>query len=266
MDNVLDKTVDMLVTLLCAGSDQDDLMELSSYNGKSGPHQVDAGATLGIGNMMPSMSYTSFVGDREFAIDSGLLLESPQDLLGLKSEVSMFADDYLNWVGIEKLNRRPRNLWVASANCDLYALHHRKIGPQGIDSYGVRVGAINKHGKPVQTVIQGTKETGGSSAGSQLVLAASVIEDNYRPNTFLAKVSDSVGVAFAVPNGEHLSLFKLRDGPYSGSKRRPLMHWVASHIRRTATKETDVKEHLRGITEFEIDGLRVCLDANKRIK
>ncbi len=254
----------MLCALICAQSDQDGLGDLSSYIGRKGPTQVDAGSTLGIDEMKPAMAFTSMAGDREFATDKDLLLESPQDLLGIKTEVALVHSGGVRWIGIKKLSKRPRNIWVASSGCDLYEMHHRSIGPTGSDTYGVRVGAISKSGRPVPTVIQGTRDSGSNAFFDQLILAASMVEDSYRPGTFLAQVSDSVGVAFAVPHGDHLDVFKLRDGPLNGSRRKALMHWVASHVRRSKDKEFQVKEHLRGVSEFDIDGLHVKLDANRR--
>lgn len=39
---------------------------------------------------------------------------------------------------------------------------------------------------------------------------------------------------------------------------------MSGHVRKTAKKEVEVREHLRGITQFEIDGLKVRLEANQR--
>lgn len=264
MNKTIESTVDMLCALICANSDQDGVGSISGYKVRTGPHQVDAGSTLGLQDMHPSMAYTSIAEDREFATDSGLLLNSPQDILGKSSEVALVYEDGVRWVGVQKLSKRPRNLWVASPGCDLYAMHTRDIGQSGSDFYGVRVAAINKSGRPVVTSIQGTRDAGSNAFFNQLVLAASVIEDNHRSGTFLAKVSDSVGLAFAVPDGDHVELFKLRDGPYQGSRRKAIMHWVAGHVRKTATKDAKVREYLRGVTEFDIDGLHVRLEANQR--
>lgn len=52
------------------------------------------------------------------------------------------------------------------------------------------------------------------------------------------------------------SLFYARQAPLSESgRRRPILHWVRSHQRRLATGiDIDIEKHLRGVTEFEMDG------------
>lgn len=52
------------------------------------------------------------------------------------------------------------------------------------------------------------------------------------------------------------SLFYARSAPISESgRRRPILHWVRSHQRRLKEGiDIDVLKHLRGITDFEMDG------------
>jgi hypothetical protein len=57
---------------------------------------------------------------------------------------------------------------------------------------------------------------------------------------------------------EHVkSLFYARDLPVTETgRKRPILHWVQAHARRIqAGIEVDVCKHLRGITEFDMDGL-----------
>ena len=70
-----------------------------------------------------------------------------------------------------------------------------------------------------------------------LVLAASIMEDAHRSGVFTATVKDHCAITVPVPDGEHLDVFKLRDGPLiPGSQRkRAILHWVARHIRRQPT-------------------------------
>jgi hypothetical protein len=58
---------------------------------------------------------------------------------------------------------------------------------------------------------------------------------------------------------EHVkSLFYARNLPVTETgRKRPILHWVKAHARRIAEgTDIDVRKHLRGITEFEMDGLR----------
>jgi hypothetical protein len=57
---------------------------------------------------------------------------------------------------------------------------------------------------------------------------------------------------------EHVkSLFYARSLPVTETgRKRPILHWVQAHARRIqAGIEVDVRKHLRGITEFDMDGL-----------
>jgi len=96
-----------------------------------------------------------------------------------------------------------------------------------------------------------------------MILAASIIEDVGRTGCFTASVQDSAGVIFPVPYGAQVELFQLRDGPYTpGGRRKAILHWVAKHLRRSGNKESPVKEHMRGVHEFTVDGLMIRLSAN----
>jgi hypothetical protein len=58
---------------------------------------------------------------------------------------------------------------------------------------------------------------------------------------------------------EHVkSLFYARTLPVTETgRKRPILHWVQAHARRLREGiEVDVRKHLRGITEFEMDGLK----------
>lgn len=61
---------------------------------------------------------------------------------------------------------------------------------------------------------------------------------------------------------EHVkSLFYARSLPVTESgRKRPILHWVRAHARRMREgTDIDVRRHLRGITEFEMDGLRFAI-------
>jgi hypothetical protein len=61
---------------------------------------------------------------------------------------------------------------------------------------------------------------------------------------------------------EHIkSLFYARSLPVTETgRKRPILHWVKAHARRLAEGiDVDVRKHLRGITEFEMDGLRFAI-------
>jgi hypothetical protein len=258
----IDEVATMLAHLVCADS-QDDVCAVENPLGTV----EDAGQRLRFEPIRPSLAYTGQIGDgdRLFTKDAGLLLQTPQDLIGRQSEIALFDVDVLKWVAFKKLYKRPRGVWVASPGADLYEVHQRFIQADGKSDYQKRVAAISKTGKPVQTIIEGSRREAASeqngywSDGELVVLAASIIEDSVRPGSFQATVKDDAGVIFPVPQGEHLEVFRLRDGPLSGSRRKALLHWVARHTRRTGRGVADVKAHLRGVHQFDIDGFNVTL-------
>lgn len=259
MSRQIDQIATMLAHFVCAESG-DNAKDFGKPQAKQLSIQHDAGVRLRFDPLKPAMAYTAQInGEREFALDAALLLQTPQDLLGKLTEIALVFSDTVKWSAFKKLNKRPPGIWVASPGADLYEYHSRFIQANGISDYRKRVAAISKTGKPVQVIIEGTKDQGGAADGVFLVLAASMVEDSIRPGAFQATVKERAGVIFPVPQGEHLDVFKLRDGPMTGNRRKSLLHWVAKHTRRTPAGQAVVKEHLRGVHKFEIDGFDVTL-------
>ena len=260
--NTIDAIENMLAHLVCA--DQlECLNPLSVHKQKQLSTSVDAGAKLRFNPIYPSVAFTTQIGtEREFALNANLLLHTPQDLLGSKTEVALVSTDFVKWSAFKKIFKRPIGVWVEKPGADLYEYHSRFIRADGSADYCKRVAAIDKKGNPVRVVITGTHDQSSRQPdGELLILAASIVEDANRPGTFQTTVSDGVGVILPVPQGEHLDIFRLRDSPCTaGGRRKPLLHWVAKHLRKTAKAEVEVKEHLRGVHQFGIDGLRVTLN------
>lgn len=262
MNEQIDKITIMLSHFICADSEED-TNALSKHTIKQLATEIDAGVKLRFDPIKPHIAYTAQIGaDREFALDSHLLLNTPQDLIGKMTEIALFDDACVKWSAFRKIGKRPRGIWVSSSGADLYEYHQRIIYTDGSSSYSKRVAAISRSGKPVRVIIEGTKnQSCYPPDGELLILAASIIEDSMRPGVFKACVKEQCGVILPVPQGEHLDVFRLRDGPMNGNRRMALLHWVSKHTRRTLFKETVVKKHLRGVHEFDIDGLNVRLDA-----
>lgn len=81
---------------------------------------------------------------------------------------------------------------------------------------------------------------------------------------WLAETREDVGISIPMHmrlglNKEHVkSLFYARSLPVTETgRKRPILHWVHAHQRRIREGiDVDVRPHLRGITEFEMDGLQ----------
>lgn len=258
MNDQMDAVATMLSHFVCADAGEN--LSHSRYLTRGVGMSYDAGCVLRFDPLQPTIAVTAEIGgDRLFATDPRLLLNPPQDIIGHKAEIALVTAEVIKWTAFRRVLKRPRGVWVANPRADLYEVHSRFIRQDGSSDYVKRIAAIDKRGNPVRAIIEGTKDQGVAPDGELLVMAASIIEDSARPGVFTATVMDSVGVTFPVPDGEHLDVFRLRDGPNKGGRRRPLLHWVAQHIRRTAKVESTVREHLRGIHQFSIDGFDVTL-------
>lgn len=263
--NELDQVQDLLTHFICADKNDTSLLELSRFKTPKNVgvgFEIDAGARFNFSPRSPTTAYVCDLSEsREFARDARLLLNTPQDILGNHAEIALVDGQVIKWACFRKLNKRPHGIWVAKTGASLYEYHSRFITASGESNYAKRVAAIDKQGNPVAVIIEGTKNQGVEPDGVALILASSVIEDANRPGCFKATIKDSVGVIVPVKQGHHLELFKLRDGPNLGNRKRPLLHWVASHLKKNSERQWDVKAHLRGVHEFVIDGMSVRLEA-----
>lgn len=94
-------------------------------------------------------------------------------------------------------------------------------------------------------------------------IAAEVINAwSDRRHQWQVTTSEHVINAYQTPlilgvTAEHVkSLFYARSLPVTeGGRKRPILHWVRAHERRIAAGvDVDVRKHLRGITEFSMEG------------
>jgi hypothetical protein len=263
--NDLDKVQDMLAHFICADAEIESNKELTGYQKMSELlTEIDSGFVHKFQPRFPTVAYGSEMGgERIFANYAELLLESPQDLLGKHTEVTIVGEDRILWSCLRRIHKIPKGVWLSKAGADLYEYHTRAMFPDGSSKYFTRVAAIDKKGNPVKALIVGTRNVGNENDSMALILAASIVEDAHRPDVIRATLSDSVGITLPIKQGKHLELFKLRDGPAApGGRRRPLMHWVASHVRKSVAKQCPVSKYLRGVHEFDIDGLHVKLEAS----
>ena len=265
MPDEMSSVEEMLARFICADAQDMSLMELSKFGMSKNVNvgmEVDAGARFAFEPQFPTVAYTVDLSEsRDIATDARLLLNTPQDIIGTRTEIALIDTNAIKWACFKKIFKRPRGIFVASNGADLYEYHSRFIYSDGRSDYRKRVAAISKDGRPIPVIIEGTRNNGVEPDGVALVMASSIIEDATRPDTFKVTVKDHVGVVFPVRQGLHLDIFKLRDGPAVGSRKKPLLHWVASHMRKNAHKQWDVKEHLRGVHEFRMDGFHVKLEA-----
>jgi hypothetical protein len=269
MENVTDKLETLILLALDANhTDQKagTVIRDKSTGGIASLH--DQGELLRFEDMRPDSAYTFDMMDKEriFTATPDYLLTHPSEVLGEESEVVMLSGDTLKWRGFRRLRSAPKGVACLGKASHWYEMHTRFVDSSGNGDYCKRLIPIDKTGRPLFAKIQGHIVCAPNKEGEMLVICSSVIEDAHRSNAMLAAVKDATEIKFPVPLGDYKELFSDREGPYSGSRKKAIVHWVAKHLRSsTRGKEHAVKQHTRGIQEFKIDGLRVKLSPNTRL-
>lgn len=214
-------------------------------------------------DMKPSSSYCTGYGERIYAEKSSLLMCHPSEIIGDEQEISMLDEEGLLWIGIRKTNKAPRGLWTAGKYSHLYEVHIRKTLVSGHNSYTKHIVPIDKTGNPLHSLIYGGNKT-SREYGSVIITCCSIIEDALRKDAMLCSIKDGVEIKFPVPINDYKKYFSDRDGPYVGSRKKQIIHWVAQHLRRSQLtgSESTVKRHVRGIQEFSVDGLKIRIEHN----
>lgn len=226
----------------------------------------DQGEILTFDAMKPQSAFTFDMqgNDRIFAGSKEYLLDHPAEVIGDSLEVMMLLPDgRLKWQGFRLLPKKPKRVACLGKASHWYELHHRLIYPNGQGQYVKRVVPINKNGDALLAKIDGHFVCVPNIEGQHLYIAASMLEDARRTNAMLAEVKGDTGIKFPVPLDDYQSIFSSREGPMIGDRRKAIIHWVAKHLRRSSKGNThEVKRHVRGVDEINIDGLRIKITPN----
>lgn len=263
-----DAIVDVLARMLCGDTPIDDSSKESVVQdirkAKMARMCSSAEFLFTFGSMQPSRAYTfdATDDDRLYAFSSDLLADAPDNIIGDKAEILVMDGDVAKWCGLRRTNRLPRGLCTLTKCRALYEIHFRKLNGEGAGEYNRSMVGVTTQGKPTKVLIpKGSKP--GNEELETLSLVASVIEDARRPQTMLAEFVDGASLVMPVHLDDYLELFSIRDAPLTpAGRRRALLHWVATHKRRKKTRTVKVAEHLRGVSEFTVDGLTVRLTPN----
>lgn len=110
--------------------------------------------------------------------------------------------------------------------------------------------------RPEDIIKHDVRNLSNYSAGAISLLADRRYLWNIRTTESMGPVGDAI-IDFGVEEEMVKSLVFARDEPLTmAGRKRPILHWVAAHKRRIEMKiDVDVRKHLRGITEFKIEGL-----------
>lgn len=270
MEQLTDKMETMILMALDANHKHTVRVESSPRRGykSNGTAEVleDQGTLLKFGDMHPASAFTFDATDRDriFAATPDLLVEHPADIIGEQSETIMIDQrGFLKWCGLRRIKTAPRGVSCIGVPSHWYEMHIRLVTINGTGEYFKRVVPIGIRGTPLPAKVQGHWVCSPEKEGIGLILCASLIEDAYRANTMLAEVKDATEIKFPVPIDDYKNVFAKREGPLNGSRRKAIVHWVASHFRNsTRGNEYEVKRYTRGVQEFSIDGIRIRITPN----
>jgi len=226
---------------------------------------VDFSSGVNVADRAPSRSYSFDVGgDRLFACDIDLLLNSPAEIIGSGVEIILYFNNMMKWCRYEPIDR-PRGFAAAGKVDKWIAVHYRTQTVDGKHDYIKDVMALSRSGKVIPTKREGWNARGEQSAKEKqemMVMALSLVEDAHRPGVLLATASAETSIVFPVEYGAHKDFLALRDGPNKTptGRKNPILHFCKKHIRKTKSgDDSDVKQHWRGADEVTINGMRLSL-------
>ena len=235
-------------------------------------HQ-DVGGVLGFDSLSPKSAFAGNFGgerdeDRIYTTSHEYLAAHPADIIKDQAEVMFFLEDIIaiRWVGLKRTRPRKNVFAMNGKPVAWYEMHIRQECQNGSSLYHQRMVPIDADGKPLMA----KSTTGGAivcdkKESTFLTLAASIIEDNLRAKTMLAKIKEETEVKFAVPLDDYKDVFIGRDAPMQNGRRKAIIHWVASHLRKNQDGDSArVKKHIRGVDEIVIDGIRISITPNDK--
>lgn len=185
-------------------------------------------------------------------------------LRGLRVNSQTGKDPYLEIIFSRKIKTFPRGVvsfCPMIAKYKLSIVYGKEVG--GVHGWSYYFG-ISEDGKIVPC------DSGIKRDDFELIkmYAATVIgmecDKKYLWN--VSTISDGVSTTVGVYESQIKSLLYARDLPMSETgRKRPILHWVASHRRRIKNgHDIDVKKYLRGISEFEMFGDKFTITNPKK--
>lgn len=207
--------------------------------------------------------------DRLFTPTADLLLTPPAEIIGRNFELAIADDQGLRWTAFRQVKSLPRGFAFPFGEkaTHIYESHQRHIDMSMEETYlKCAFGWSAARGRVVPALIATGQIIGSRVAfrdftTETFVLFASIAEDMTRPAAWRVEIHGDRSLKLAVEPHAVRELFALREGPTVAGRRRPLLHWVKKHTRRTQADRVSIPKHLRGITEFEMDGYGVRITA-----
>lgn len=226
----------------------------------------DVSEVISFNDATPRSAYTLDISDdgRLFSSAVDYMKDHPIDILGNRSESIWMhpSNDLARWNCVERLQKKPKELAYLGKASAIYAYHYRVTLRNGAGQYFKRYVVLNKSGSSLPVKVSGQHQSAVND-GEDVLLMASIIEDAHRTGAMLASIKDAIEIKFPVPLADYKKVFIERDAPLVNGKRKAIIHWVASHMRKSkAGTESQVKRHVRGVKDIVIDGLKINIEPN----
>lgn len=235
------------------------------------------------GEMRPDIAKAPFVlfggsdEERLFTPDESLLLAPFSEIIGDRAEVMLPYEDYYKIVVISKIHKLPRRIFAPPliAPKHFYKLSFMKVR-DGVTIFSTTTAVCESaSGK-----VHGCGETGfqfirnylinkdsdpWNEAKTTAVLTASMVEDFRLDWRWHVSLADSAEIVFPTDALGAQKAFAMRDVA-AGKRRKAILHWVKAHGRVKNERTIEVQEHLRGVTEFSVDGIRCKITSPEKLR
>jgi hypothetical protein len=235
-----------------------------------------------VGELKPDLARSPFVlfdtdGERLFTPDESMLLSPFHKIIGDRAEVMIPHDNYYKVVVLSKLHKLPRRVLpppMVNAK-HFYKLSFLKVrdgktifstsGAICESSTGKVYGCAESGFNFISNYLINRGAENWNETKTTAVLCASMIEDFRLDWRWHVSLSDSAEIVFPTDALGAQQAFAMRDVP-EGKRRKAILHWVKSHTRVKSAREFDVKQHLRGVTEFSVDGIRCKITSPEKLR
>lgn len=202
--------------------------------------------------------------DNLIALHTDYLIKKPQEIITDSFEFLVIKGSEIIWTKHVKTDIKKLKHISAPFAKAVYETHQRSVnilGGEGL--YGKNISACNSGGDI--PIYYGGKPVNQEGFG-ELTFACSIKEHFYKLGVFhvqITKVSTGAGIKMAVDSAAISELMRFRTDPLtSKGNKKPVIHWVSKHARKTAGNSSvraKVKSYIRGLGEFEIDGYKFSI-------
>lgn len=224
--------------------------------------------------LFPKDMFTTLIDEdktenyRLFTSDMNQLVCDPIKLLGARSETMIMSMDGkdIRWTCMVPMPAPRGIVAITNHKVQWYAKHFRLINRDFTEVYE-RFPIPIAGGRIPDVKLLGWQQSSKAVMEEQrekVALHLSLIEDAIRPNSVLATVEEHAKLRFAVSNDAYKDFFAMRDGFRNTptGRRNPILHWCASHLRKSQNGPSTVIGHERGYETMTHGNMTLSLSRN----